>query len=86
MQVITARDFRANQRKYFDMAEKEPVFVLRRGARPVSISVVNDGDILPSDVLQSIARGLDDIKHGRVYKMGESETLGAMLDRLGDGL
>lgn len=82
MQVITTRDFRANQRKYFDMAEKEPVFVMRRGARPISISVVNDADILSETDLASIRRGLEDIKTGKTYSMGQNESLDAFLDRL----
>lgn len=82
MQIVTTRDFRANQRKYFAMAEKEPVFVMRRGARPISISVVNDADILSEYDLKSIRRGLDDVKAGRVYKMAENESLEAFLDRI----
>lgn len=82
MQIVTARDFRANQKKYFDLAEKEPVFVLRRGSRPLSISAVNDDDLLPSEVLQSIARGLDDIKHGRVHRVDSAESLDTLLDSL----
>lgn len=82
MQVVTARDFRANQRKYFAMAEKEPVFVMRRGARPVSISVVNDADILSGSDLESIRRGLDDVRAGKTYKMAENESLEALLDRI----
>ena len=84
MQVVTARDFRANQRKYFEIAEKEPVFVMRRGARPISISVVNEDDMLSADVLQSIRQGLDDIKHGRVYKLNANETFDELLNRVGN--
>lgn len=86
MQVVSTRDFRANQKKYFEIAEKEPVFVVRRGARPISISVVNDDDFMATHELQSIARGIEDIKNGRVHRMGDNETLGAMLDRLGYGV
>lgn len=83
MQIVTSRDFRANQRKYFDIAEREPVFVMRRGARPVAVSAVNDNDVLSAEDLQAIARGLEDIKCGRVHKMGENESLDDMLGRLG---
>ncbi|KAA4062265.1 prevent-host-death protein, partial [Bacteroides ovatus] len=27
MQIITTREFRANQKKYFELAEKETIFV-----------------------------------------------------------
>lgn len=36
--------------------------------------------------MATIRRGMEDIKHGKVYKMREDETLGAMIDRLGDEL
>ena len=29
MHIVSARDFRANQKKYFDLAETETVFVAR---------------------------------------------------------
>lgn len=84
MQVVTVRDFRANQRKYFEMAEKEPVFVMRRGARPISISVVNDDDMLSAEMLHSINRGLEDIKNGQVYSLSLEESLDDLLERVGN--
>lgn len=36
MQIITTREFRANQKKYFELAEKETIFVSRRNAAPHS--------------------------------------------------
>lgn len=69
--------------EYFELAESEPVLVMRRGARPISVSVVND-DVLPVSVLQSINRGLDDIKQGRVYALSANESLDQLLDRSGD--
>jgi PHD/YefM family antitoxin component YafN of YafNO toxin-antitoxin module len=38
MQIISTREFRANQKKYFDMAEKEPIFVARKNGRPIMVS------------------------------------------------
>ena len=35
MQIITTREFRANQKKYFELAEKETIFVSRRNAAPI---------------------------------------------------
>lgn len=81
MQIVTPRDFRANQKKYFEMAEKEPVFVMRRGARPISISVVNDDDLLSPEMIRSINRGLEDIKNGQVYSMAPDESLDDLLER-----
>ncbi|MDE6424190.1 MAG: prevent-host-death protein [Muribaculaceae bacterium] len=82
MQLITTRDFRANQKKYFELAEKEPIFVMRRGARPVSITVVNDADILSEKELRSIKKGLEDIKAGRIHTMSPDESLSDFLERI----
>lgn len=82
MHVVTTRDFRANQRKYFELAEKEPVIVMRRGARPISLSVVDDDDIMSEAELKSIRRGLEDVKAGKVYKMDSSESLDSFIDRM----
>lgn len=84
MQIVSTRDFRANQKKYFDMAETEAVVVMRRGARPISLSVVKDEDFLSPAELHSIRSGLEDIKAGRVHKMRDKEDLSAFLDRIGN--
>ena len=81
MQIITSREFRANQRKYFDLAEKETILVSRRKARPIVISVADDDDILSKEELLSINKGLDDIKKGKVYKMKGDETLEEFIKR-----
>ena len=81
MQIITTREFRANQKKYFEMAENETIFVARKNARPIAISVVDDDDYLSKVELQSIQKGIDDIKQGRTHKMQEKESLTDFLNR-----
>ena len=81
MQIVTTREFRANQKKYFDLAERETVFVSRKNARPIVISVADDDDFLSEAELLSIQKGLDDIKNGRTYKMQEGESLTDFLKR-----
>lgn len=39
---------------------------------------------LPTEVLQGIVRGLEDVLHGRTYKMLPGETFDEMIDRIGD--
>lgn len=41
MNIITATEFRSNQRKYFDLAEREPVFVTRAGKIPIALTPVD---------------------------------------------
>lgn len=84
MQIVTTREFRANQKKYFDLAETETVLVTRRNARPIVISVADEDDMLTAAELQSIRQGLDDVKNGRTRKMNEGESLSDFLDRVSD--
>lgn len=81
MHIVTTREFRANQKKYFDLAESETIFVARKNARPIVISVANDDDYLSKAELLSIQKGLEDIKNGRTFKMKESESLTEFLKR-----
>lgn len=82
MHIITSREFRANQKKYFDMAERETIFVSRRNARPIIINVADDEDMLSEEELQSLQKGLDDIKAGRVYEMLPNESLTDFIKRI----
>lgn len=81
MQIVSTREFRANQKKYFELAESESVFVSRKNARPILITVADDDDILTRAELQSIQRGLDDVKNGRTFRMEEGESLTDFLNR-----
>lgn len=83
MQVISTREFRANQKKYFDLAERETVFVARRNAQPILISVAKDEDMLTREELLSIQKGLDDLKNGRISRMEKWESLDDFLERTG---
>lgn len=69
MQVITVREFRANQKKYFELAEKESIFIARKNARPIVINVAEDDDFISKDELKAIYKGLEDIKNGRTTKI-----------------
>lgn len=81
MQIVSTREFRANQKKYFELAESESVFVSRKNARPILITVADEDDILTRAELQSIQRGLDDVKNGRTFRMEEGESLTDFLNR-----
>lgn len=82
MLIITTREFRANQKKYFELAEKETVLITRRNGKPISISVANDNDIPTPAELASIQRGLDDVLNGRTYEMRSDENLDEFLSRM----
>lgn len=75
MQIITTREFRANQKKYFDLAESETIFVARRNARPIVISVADDDDYLSKAELLAIQKGMEDIKNGRTTKVKDINNI-----------
>lgn len=81
MQIISTREFRANQKKYFDLAESETILVARKNARPIVIRVADDDDFLSKVELQSIQKGVEDIRNGRTYKMQQGESLTDFLKR-----
>jgi len=82
MRVVTSNEFRANQNKYFDLAEQETVFVARENARPIIIKVAEDDDMLSLEELQSIQQGLEDLYNGKTYEMRENENLDEFLNRI----
>jgi len=69
MQIITTREFRANQKKYFDLAEKETVLVTRKNGKAISINVANDEDVPTKMEFLAIQRGLEDIRLNRTIKI-----------------
>lgn len=82
MQIVSAREFRANQKKYFDLAESEPIYVTRRNARPVLISIGSDDDLLNQKELAAIQKGLEDIRNGKTYRIQAGESLTDFLNRV----
>ncbi len=75
MRIITARDFRANQKKYFEIAEKEMVLVSRRNKAPVAVFTPTDDDFLSSKELECISRGLEEIKQGTTTRIQNIDNI-----------
>lgn len=82
MQIVSSREFRANQKKYFVLAEHEDVYVMRRNARPILVRVADDEDQLTAAELESIRKGIEDVKNGRTYKIQAGESLSEFLERI----
>lgn len=75
MNVITATEFRANQRKYFDLAEKEPVIVTRAGKNPISIRAIPLDQLPTKEELEAIKEGLQAYKEGNVTKIKDPNNI-----------
>ena len=56
MQIITTREFRANQKKYFELAEKETIFVSRRNAAPIVVYAATEEDFPSREELEAIPK------------------------------
>lgn len=75
MNVITATEFRSNQRKYFDLAEKEPVFVTRAGKTPIALTPV-DLSAYPTEMeMEAIKQGLEDYEKGEYTIIEDTNNL-----------
>lgn len=82
MQIVTTREFRANQKKYFEMAERETILVSRRNAAPIIVYAAKEEDFLSREELSAIQKGIEDIKNGHAFKMGKNESLDDFLTRI----
>lgn len=57
MNVITATEFRKHQRKYFELAESEPVFITRTGKPPIALTPVDLNCVLEEEVVGATEDG-----------------------------
>ncbi len=83
MKIITTREFRENQKAYFDLAETERVIVHRgKNRKPVLLTPVDQSvetDIYFSDpaVLASIKQGIEDVKAGKITRISDLKDIWA---------
>lgn len=65
MQVINTREFRANQKKYYDLATKEKV-IIRRGRQSFALVHVEDDELTVTPELQvKIDKARAEIRAGK---------------------
>lgn len=75
MNVITATEFRNNQRKYFDLAEIEPVFIIRAGKSPIALTPVSLEDYPSKSELEAIREGLEAFQRGDYAVIKDIENI-----------
>ena len=77
MLVISSREFRANQKNYFDRIDNgEEIIIQRKGNKSYKISPITEDDTLmsKSEFLEKINISLEQIREGRSTKLqGEKE-------------
>ena len=75
MNVITATEFRNNQRKYFDLAEKELVCITRSGKTPIALTPVNLDNYPTEKELKAIKEGLEEYEKGNYTVIKDAKNI-----------
>ena len=84
MVVVSSREFRANQRKYFDLAHRNVVVITSRSHGSYRLVPIAEDDILvdPATLEAKIRQGIADYEAGKVHRMKEGESSEDFLGRL----
>lgn len=75
MNVITVKEFSDNQHKYFDLAEKEPVFVTRAGKISIALTPVDLSKFPSKDEMEAIKEGLEAYDKGDYTIIDDTNNL-----------
>lgn len=84
MVVVSSREFRANQRKYFDLARINDVVITSRSHGSYRLVPITEDDTLINRAVldAKIRQGIADYEAGKVYRMKESESSEDFLGRM----
>ncbi len=84
MVIVSSREFRANQRKYFDLARTNDVVIISRthGSYRL-VPVMEDDTVIDQATLDAkIRKGISEYESGRVTRMNEGENMDDFLGRM----
>ena len=84
MVIVSSREFRANQKKYFDLAQNSLVVIKSRNHGSYKLIPVEDSDFIvnEAELLAKINRGINEYEQGKSIAMADGETSEAYLARL----
>ena len=84
MVVVSSREFRANQRKYFDLARTNDVVITSRSHGSYRLVPISESDILVDSVLldAKIRKGIAEYEQGKVHRMADGESMDDYLGRM----
>lgn len=87
MVIVSSREFRANQRKYFDLARSNDVVITSRSHGSYRLVPIREDDTLidKATLDAKIRQGIADYDAGKVHRMHEGESSEAFLERLTGG-
>ena len=84
MVIVSSREFRANQRKYFDLALTNDVVITSRSHGSYRLVPVRESDTLidQTTLEAKIRRGIEEYEQGKVHRMEEGENVDSFLSRM----
>lgn len=84
MIIISSREFRANQRKYLDLARTKEVVITSRTNGSFRLVPVRDEDLIIDrvELRAKIKRGISEYQAGRAYPVNDGENMDDYLNRL----
>jgi len=82
MTTVTAREFRATQKHYFDLAAKGERVVVRRRLDSFVITPVVEDDYYTPTMLIQIEQAIQQAKQGKCTKPMDEKQLSLFLDSL----
>lgn len=84
MVVVSSREFRANQRKYFDLARTNDVVITSRSHGSYRLVPISEDDtLIDRESLDArIRQGIQDYEADKVIKMKDNESSEEFLERM----
>jgi hypothetical protein len=84
MIIVSSREFRANQRKYFDLARVNDVVITSRSHGSYRlVPIAEDDTLIDRATLDAkIRQGIADYEAGKVHRMKDGESSEEFLGRL----
>jgi PHD/YefM family antitoxin component YafN of YafNO toxin-antitoxin module len=81
MIIISSREFRQNQRKYFEKADKGEQVIVQRGKdKAYALTPVSEDDIyLNTEMIEKLKQSIDEVKQGKVKKITNSQEISELL-------
>jgi len=81
MLVISSREFRQNQKNYFERADKGEQIIVQRGKdKAYALTPVNDEDIyFNAEMLKKLKESIEQVKQGKVKRITSSEEIADLL-------
>jgi PHD/YefM family antitoxin component YafN of YafNO toxin-antitoxin module len=82
MLVISSREFRQNQKKYFEKVDNGEHIIVQRGKdKAYSLLPVQQGDLyLNSAMIEKIKNSISEIERGEVVKATTAKEVSELLD------